>query len=45
MGRHYQGMDRTGGQQVPEGSGQQEKMEGTGCEVICGAQVTLVVKG
>ena len=30
---------------VPEGSGEQRKMEQTGCEVICGAPTTLVVKG
>ena len=37
-------MDRPGVFQVPEGSGEQGKMEETGCETICGAQVTLVVK-
>ena len=33
--------------QVPEGSGEQDgkKMEETGCEIICGAQTTLAVKG
>ena len=31
--------------QVPEGSGEQGKMEKTGCEIICGAPTTLVVKG
>ena len=36
MGRH-QGIDRPGVCQVPEGSGEQTKMEETGCEVICGA--------
>ena len=30
---------------VPEGSGEQVKMENTGCEVICGAPTTLAVKG
>ena len=29
-------MDRPGVCQVPEGSGEQTKMEETGCEVICG---------
>ena len=31
--------------QVPEGSGEQRKMEKTGCEIICGAPMTLTVKG
>ena len=44
VGRH-QGMDRPGVRQVPEGSGEQGKMEETGCEIICDAPVTLVVKG
>ena len=38
-------MDRPGVQQVPEGSGEQGKMEETGCETICGAPTTLTVKG
>ena len=42
MGRQYQGMDRPGVRQVPEGSGEQEK---TGCKIICGAPTTLAVKG
>ena len=41
MGRQHQGIDRPGVRQVPEGSG---KMEETGCEIICGAPMTLVVK-
>ena len=45
MGRQYQGMDRLGVQQVPEGSGEQGKMEKTGCKIICGAPTTLAVKG
>ena len=28
-----------------EGSGEQRKMEGTGCEIICGAQTTPASKG
>ena len=44
MGRQHQGMDRPGVHQVPEGSGEQGKMEKTGC-IICGAPTTLVVKG
>ena len=43
--RQYQGMDRPGVRQVREGSGEQGKMEETGCEIICGAPTTLVVKG
>ena len=33
------------GRQVPEGSGEQGKMEKTGCKIICGAPTTLAVKG
>ena len=42
--RQHQRIDRTGVCQVPEDSGEQRKMEGTGCEVICGAQTTLAAK-
>ena len=45
VGRRHQGMDRPGVCQVPEGSGEQGKMEETGCEIICGASTTLAVKG
>ena len=45
LGRQHQGMDRPGVRQVPEGSGEQGKMEETGCEIICGAPTTLVLKG
>ena len=45
VGGQHQGMDRPGVWQVPEGSGEQGKMEKTGCKIICGAQVTLAVKG
>ena len=45
VGRQHQRMDRPGGRQVPEGSGEQRKMEETGCEIICGAPTTLAVKG
>ena len=38
-------MDRPEFRQVPEGSGEQGKIEETGCEVICGAPTTLAVKG
>ena len=38
-------MDRPGVGQVPEGSGEQGKMEKTGCKFICGAPTTLAVKG
>ena len=45
VGRQHQGMDRPGVRQVPEGNGEQGKMEKTGCKFICGAPTTLVVKG
>ena len=41
----HQGMDRPGVWQVPEGSGEQGKMEKTGCKIIFGAPTTLAVKG
>ena len=41
--RQHQGMDRTGVCQVPER--EQGKMEETGCEIICGAPMSLAVKG
>ena len=44
VGRQHQGMDRPGVRQVPEGRGEQGKMEETGCEIICGAPTTLAVK-
>ena len=45
MGRQHQGMYRPGVRHVPEGSGEQRKVEDTGCEIICGASAILVVKG
>ena len=45
VGKQHQGMDRPGVCQVAEGSGEQEKMEETGCKIICGAPTTLAVKG
>ena len=45
LGRRHQEMDRPGVRQVPEGSGEQGKMEETGCEITYGAQTTLAVKG
>ena len=45
MGRQHQGMNRPGVRQVPEGSGEQEKIEKTGCKIICGVPMTLAVKG
>ena len=45
VGRQHQGMNRPGVRQVPEGSGEQGKMEKTGCEIICSARTTLAVKG
>ena len=44
-GRQHQGMDKPGVRQIPEGSGEQGKMEKTGCKIICGAPTTLAVKG
>ena len=45
VGRQHQEMDGPGVRQVPEGSGEEGKMEETGCEIICGATTTLEVKG
>ena len=36
--------DRPGVRQVPEGSGEQGKMEKSSCKIICGAPATLAVK-
>ena len=44
-GRQHQGMDRPGIRQVPEGSGEQGKIEKTCCKIICGAPTTLAVMG
>ena len=44
VGRQHQKMDRPGVRQVPEGNGEQEKMEKTGCKIICCAPTTLAVK-
>ena len=38
-------LDRPGVRQVPEGSGEQEKMEETGYEIISSAPTTVAVKG
>ena len=40
----HQGMDRPGVRQVPEGSGQQRKIEATGCEIIYGSPTTLELR-
>ena len=45
METQHQGMDRPGVRQVPEGSGEQGKVEKSGCKIICGAPTTLAVKG
>ena len=45
VGQQHQGMDRPGVCQVPEGSGEQGKMEETGNEIICGASTILAVNG
>ena len=44
VGRQHQGMDRPGVLQVPEGGGEQGKMEKTGCKIICGAPTILAIK-
>ena len=44
VGRQHQGIDRPRVWQVPEGTGEQGKMEETGCKIICGAPTTLTVK-
>ena len=44
VGRQHQGMDRPGVRQVPEGSGEQGKMEEIGCKIISVAPTTLAVK-
>ena len=44
VGRQHLGMDSPGVWQVSEGSGEQGKMEKTGCKVICGAPATPAVK-
>ena len=43
--RISQGMDRPGVRQVTEDSGEQGRMEESGCEIISGAPTTLTVKG
>ena len=45
VGRQHQGMDRPGVLEVPEGSGEEGKMEKTGCKIVFGAPMTLAVKG
>ena len=45
VGRKHQGMDRPGGCQTIEGSGEQGKVEENGCEVSCGAPTTVAVMG
>ena len=44
VGRQHQEMDRPGVRQVPEGSGEQRKIEKTGCKIIYGTRTTLAVK-
>ena len=45
VGKQHQGMDRPGVWQVPDGSGEQGKIENAGGKIICGSPATLVVKG
>ena len=42
--RQHQGTDGPGVRQVPEGSGEQGKMEKTDYKIICGVPTTLAVK-
>ena len=44
-GKTTSGNGQAGVCQVPESSGEQKKMEQTGCEVIFGAPTTSAVKG
>ena len=45
VGRQHQGMNRHGVHQVQDGSGEQRKIEETGCEIIKGTSMTFAVKG
>ena len=45
VGRQHRGMDRPEVHEVPAGKGEHEKIEETGCEIICGAPTTLGVQG
>ena len=45
VGRQHQGMDRPGVLLIPEGSGEQGKIEEIGCEIIWGAPTTHAVTG
>ena len=44
QGRQRKRLEDPGVCQVPEGSGEQGKMEETGCEIICNDPTTLAVK-
>ena len=43
VGRQHQGIDTPGVRQVPEGSGEREKLAKICCKVICGAPAPLAV--
>ena len=45
VGRQHQEINRPGVRKVPECSGEQGKMEKTGCKIICGAPTILSVNG
>ena len=45
VGRQHQGMDKAWSSTSPWGQLRTEKMEETGCEIICGAPTTFAVKG
>ena len=44
VGRQNQRMDRSGVRKVPQSSGEQRKMEESGCEIIVATPTTLAVK-
>ena len=45
VGRQHQEMDMPGVRQNPEGSREQEKMEESACEIICGVPTTPAITG
>ena len=45
VGRQHWEIDRPGVCHILDGSGEQRRMEETGCEVICGAPKTSAIKG
>ena len=45
VGIQHHGMDKPGVRRVPEGCGEQRKIEEAGCKIICGSPTTLANKG